>query len=77
MWPIISFVVLWSIMIHGFSAVVMSTFGHFTRPEKERASLLGAEEGRLYGMANEDGELSDGEPIEQTEVSSDSDEGTM
>ncbi len=74
-WPVISFVVLWSIMIHGFSAVVMSTFGHFSRPEKERASLLGAEEGRLYGMANEDGELSEGEPIEATEESSD--EGTL
>ena len=76
-WPIISFVVLWSIMIHGFSAVVMSVYGHFTRPEKERASLLGAEEGRLYGMANENGDLSDEEPEQQTEETSDSDEGTI
>lgn len=57
-WPIISFIVLWSIMIHGFSAVLMSIVGHFTRHEKERAPLLGGEDERLYGMANEDGELS-------------------
>ena len=70
-WPVIAFVVLWSIMIHGCSAVIMSILGHFTRPEKERAPLLGAENERLYGMANEDGDLSEGEAIEPTEESDD------
>ena len=59
-WPIVSFVVLCSIMVHGFSALVMAIVGHFTRHEKERAPLLGGETSRLYGMANEDGELTDG-----------------
>jgi sodium/hydrogen antiporter len=59
-WPIISFVVLWSIMVHGFSALIMAVAGHFARPQKERAPLLAGETGRLYGMANEDGEFSDG-----------------
>lgn len=58
-WPIISFVVLWSIMVHGFSAVVMSVVSHFTRPEKERAPLLAGESDRLYGMADDDGSLTD------------------
>ena len=57
-WPIISYVVLWSIMVHGFSAVVMSIAGSLTRSDKERAPLLLAENDRLYGMANEDGEFS-------------------
>ena len=53
-WPIIAFVVLWSIMVHGFSAIVMSIFSHFARPEKERAPLLAGESDRLYGMADEE-----------------------
>ena len=53
-WPIISFVVLWSIMIHGCSAIVMSIYGHFSRPVKERAPLLGGESEILYGMAEAD-----------------------
>jgi sodium/hydrogen antiporter len=63
-WPIVSFVVLCSIMVHGFSALVMSIYGHFSRPEKERAPLLGGEQDRLYGMANEDGEFT-GSEVEQ------------
>lgn len=60
-WPIVSYVVLWSVMVHGVSAMVMAVAGHFMRPEKERAPLLGAETSRLYGMANEEGELTDGD----------------
>jgi NhaP-type Na+/H+ or K+/H+ antiporter len=53
-WPIVSYIVFGSILIHGLSAMVMSIFGHFSRPEKERAPLLGAEDDRLYGMAGDD-----------------------
>lgn len=60
-WPIVSFVVLCSIMVHGFSALVMAVVGHYTRHEKERAPLLGNETSRLYGMANEDGDMTDGD----------------
>ncbi|EXJ77564.1 hypothetical protein A1O3_09791 [Capronia epimyces CBS 606.96] len=56
-WPVVCFVVLSSIMVHGFSPFVMSIAGHFSRPPKERAPLLGAEEERLYGMATENGSI--------------------
>ncbi|KAJ9636624.1 hypothetical protein H2204_005224 [Knufia peltigerae] len=55
-WPVISFVVLCSIMVHGFSPLVMSLASHFSRDPKERAPLLGAEEERLYGMASHEEE---------------------
>jgi sodium/hydrogen antiporter len=51
-WPVICFVVLGSIMVHGLSAIVMSVVGHFTREKDERAPLIGAETERLYGMAS-------------------------
>ena len=60
-WPIASYVVLWSVMVHGASALVMAVAGSLLRHEKERAPLLGGETGRLYGMANDDGELTDGD----------------
>jgi sodium/hydrogen antiporter len=53
-WPVICFVVLGSIMVHGLSAMVMSIVSHFTRDEKERAPLIGAETERLYGMVSGD-----------------------
>lgn len=51
-WPVICFVVLGSIMVHGLSAMVMSIVSHFTKPKGERAPLIGAETERLSGMAN-------------------------
>jgi sodium/hydrogen antiporter len=51
-WPVICFMVLGSIMVHGLSAMVMSLVGHFTRAKEERAPLIGAETERLYGMAS-------------------------
>lgn len=59
-WPVVCFIVLGSIIVHGFSAIVMSLYGHFTRPKDERAPLLGGETDRLYGMAGENGSLTDG-----------------
>lgn len=70
-WPIVSYIVLWSIMVHGFSAIIMSIFSHFSRPEKERAPLLGAEQERLYGMANEAGELGGAEAEAHADEDSD------
>lgn len=58
-WPVVSFIVLSSIMVHGFSAAVMSIYGHLTRDPKHRASQVGGETDRLQGMANEDGYFSD------------------
>lgn len=53
-WPVICFIVLGSIMVHGLSAMVMSLIGHFSRPKGDRAPLIGAETERLYGMINGD-----------------------
>ena len=70
-WPVVSFIVLGSIMVHGFSALGMSIWGHFSRDPKERAPLLGGEEDRLYGMASHDNDSIE-EP-RQDESASDSD----
>lgn len=53
-WPVVSFIVLGSIMVHGFSAAVMSVYGHFTRHPKRRASVPGGEQERLGGMADDE-----------------------
>jgi len=60
-WPVICFVVLGSIMVHGLSPAVMSVASHFSRHEKERAPLMGQETDRLYGMAPENGRLAHGD----------------
>lgn len=49
-WPIVSFVVLGSIFVHGLSTLVISVGGHFSRREGERAPLIGAEREGLSGM---------------------------
>ncbi|KAJ9498027.1 hypothetical protein H2202_006630 [Exophiala xenobiotica] len=56
-WPVICFVVLCSIMVHGLSPLFMSLASHFSREPKERAPLLGGEEERLYGMASHENEV--------------------
>jgi len=53
-WPVVCFIVLCSIVVHGFSPFLMSIVGHFSRHPKQRAPLLAAEEDRLYGMATEE-----------------------
>ena len=53
-WPVICFIVLGSIMVHGLSPAILSVVSHFSRHQKERAPLLGGETDRLYGMADED-----------------------
>ncbi|KAK4949936.1 hypothetical protein LTR10_011778 [Elasticomyces elasticus] len=60
-WPVVCFVVLCSIMVHGFSPLVMSLISHFSRLPKERAPLLGGEEDRLYGMASHEEDVPDDE----------------
>jgi sodium/hydrogen antiporter len=61
-WPVICFIVLGSIMVHGLSPAILSVVSHFARPTKERAPLIGEETDRLYGMASEDGRLAQGVP---------------
>ena len=54
-WPVISFVVFGSTLVHGLSVLALSVAGHFQRKEGERAPLLAAETEPLDGMAHEGG----------------------
>lgn len=60
-WPVICFVVLGSIMVHGCSAAVMSVVSSLVRQPKERDPLLGGEQDRLYGMQDDQVEENDDE----------------
>ena len=75
-WPVICFVVLGSVMVHGFSPALLSVASHFSRSDKERAPLIGSETDRLYGMADEDGRLTSGGQTlnDRVDDSSDSDQ---
>ena len=54
-WPIVCFVVLGSIMIHGLSVAVLSVASHYSRPKGERAPLIGGETDGLDGMIQDGG----------------------
>jgi NhaP-type Na+/H+ or K+/H+ antiporter len=60
--PVICFIVLGSIMVHGLSPAILSVISPFSRHVKERAPLIGEETERLYGMAEEDGRLTQSGP---------------
>jgi NhaP-type Na+/H+ or K+/H+ antiporter len=68
-WPIVCFVVLGSIMLHGSSAAVMSVWSSLRRKSKERDPLLGGEQDRLYSMDDDDDD--DGEVGGEQESDSD------
>ena len=51
-WTIVCFVILGSVLVHGFSVVVISVGASLTRRKGERAPLLGQEEDRLVGMVH-------------------------
>lgn len=52
-WPIICFIVLGSIFVHGFSTLAISLFSHYARREGERAPLIGGEQDGLGGMIHD------------------------
>lgn len=54
-WTVVSFIVLGSTMVHGLSVLAISVGGHYTRKEKERAPLIGAETDALLDMDHEGG----------------------
>ncbi|KAL8713553.1 MAG: hypothetical protein Q9220_002415 [cf. Caloplaca sp. 1 TL-2023] len=54
-WPVVCFILLGSIFVHGCSVGVISVAGHFLRDPKERAPLLAAEDDGLDGMVHEGG----------------------
>lgn len=55
-WPVVCFIILGSIMIHGFSVAAISVGGHYSRPKGERAPLIGGEIEGLEGMVQEEGD---------------------
>ena len=52
-WPVVSFIIFGSTIIHGLSVALISVGGHYSRDEGERASLLGAETDALTGMEHD------------------------
>ena len=54
-WPVVSFIILGSTMVHGLSVAAISVGSHYTRKEGERAPLIGAESDGLQAMVHEGG----------------------
>ena len=54
-WPVVCFIILGSVMIHGLSVAAISVFGHYSRRDGERAPLIGGETEGLLGMVHEGG----------------------
>ena len=54
-WPVVSFIVLGSTLVHGLSVLVLSVVSHFRRPVEKRAGLMAAEEDPLDGMQHQGG----------------------
>lgn len=55
MWPVVSFIVLGSTMVHGLSVAAISVGSHYTRKVGERAPLIGGESDGLDNMVHEGG----------------------
>lgn len=66
-WPIISFVVLGSILVHGMSTLAISVGSHFTRRKGERAPLIGAERDRFSRMVFDEDDAEERERNEEEE----------
>lgn len=54
-WPVVSFIILGSIMIHGFSVAAISISSHYSRRKGEREPLIGSETDGLAHMVHEGG----------------------
>ena len=64
-WPVVCGVVFSSIMVHGFSPLVMSIASHFSRHPKRRSDQIGGDDDGLEGMANGDEEGGEAENQER------------
>lgn len=56
-WPVVCWVVFFSIMVHGFSPLFMALTSHFSRHPNKRSPLVAGEEDRLGGMFDENEEI--------------------
>ena len=54
-WPVVSFIILGSTLVHGLSVGAISVGGHFSRKDGERAPLIGQESDGLHYMDHEGG----------------------
>ena len=54
-WPVVSFIILGSTMVHGLSVAAVSVGSHFSRKDGERAPLIGQENEGLHYMVHEGG----------------------
>lgn len=54
-WPVVSFIILGSIVIHGFSVAAISISSHYSRRKGEREPLIGSETDGLAHMVHEGG----------------------
>ena len=54
-WPVVSFIILGSTMIHGLSVAAISVGSHFSKKDGERAPLIGQESDGLQYMDHEGG----------------------
>ncbi|MCJ1228291.1 hypothetical protein MMC12_004952 [Toensbergia leucococca] len=54
-WPVVCFVVLGSIMVHGLSVAVISVVGHYSRGKDKRDTIVGGEIEPLLGMVHDEG----------------------
>jgi NhaP-type Na+/H+ or K+/H+ antiporter len=66
-WPIICFIVLGSVMVHGLSTLIVSVGIHIRRPQGERAPLIGGETEGIGGMVHSSDEYG----VEEDEVDDD------
>ena len=55
-WPVVTFVVFGSTLLHGLSVAVISIWAHFRRDDGERAEVIGGETEPLHGMQHMDSE---------------------
>ena len=54
-WPVVSFIILGSTIVHGLSVAAISVGSHYSSKEDERAPLIGQETNGLHYMVHEGG----------------------
>lgn len=62
MYPIVCFIILGSIMVHGLSVAFISVGSHYSRPKGERAPLIGGEMDGLDAMVHQEGSDAESDP---------------
>lgn len=55
-WPVVSFIVLGSTLVHGLSVLVLSVASHLRKYKKDRAGVVAAETDPLTGMVHDEGD---------------------